>query len=233
MATPQEIIEKIPKPVLVIGILLLALGLILYSNPLQDGCDVQVNNFTRVVRGILTGYKNKSQRTQFAQIENFKISCREGNSQGSCENYYDGLKKITDGLKLVDDKCVPKLNESFENLKKVLSNGIQIMALNAWGDHPPAGTSERLGWLVESDIFTFCRLKTQLIRTVSDEEYKSLRARTYTEFPEAWPESIPIAQRSELPRPTALKSEVNPKGTLPEEEIFKRSLFSLRCDLYL
>lgn len=233
MATPQEIIEKVPRPILVIGILAIALALIVYSNPLQDGCDVQVTNFTRVVRGVLTGFKNKSQRTQFAQIESFKTLCREGNSQGSCENYYDGLKKITDGLKLVDDKCVPKLNESFENLQKVLSNGIQIMALNAWGEQPPAGTSERMGWLVESDIYTFCRLKTQLIRTVSDEEYKSLRARTYAEFPEAWTDSITIAQRSEVRRPMALKSEANPKGSLVEEEIFKRSLFSLRCDLYL
>ncbi len=233
MASLDDIIQKIPRPILVVGILVLALGLIISQNPLQDGCDVQMTNFGRVVRGILAGYKTQKKLTQFAQIENFKNLCREGNSQGSCENYYLALKKITDGLKMVDDKCVPKLIENYENLNKILSNAIQIMALNAWGEKPPASVSERLGWLSESQIFTFCRLKTQLVRIYTDEEYKKMRARTYVEFPDVWPESIALSQRAEIPRPTVLKSAANPKGTLAEDEIFKRSLFSLRCDLYL
>ena len=194
---------------------------------------MQISNFGRTTRGILAGYKTKKNLTQLAQIENFKNLCREGNSQGSCENYYGALKKVTDGLIAVDDKCVSKLIENYENLSKVVSNAIQIMALNAWGEKPPVGVTERLGWLAEADVYTFCRLRAQLIRISTDEEYKALRARTYAEFPDVWPESVTLTQRSELPRPTALKSESNKMGTLSSDDVFKRSLFSLRCDLYL
>ena len=110
---------------------------------------------------------------------------------------------------------------------------MQIMALNAWGEHPPSGVSQRIGWLTESDIRTFCGLKNHFIRLTSDEDYRILRAKTYAEFPDAWPDSISIVQRSEMPRPTALKSEANRQGTLSAEEIYKLSLFSLRCDLYI
>ncbi len=233
MAQIGEIIQKIPKPILVTTILIVALGFIVSQNPLQNGCDIQVTNFARATRGVLSGYKNKKERTQFAQIENFKNLCREGNSQGSCENYYAALKKITDGLKSVDQECIPKLIEGYENLPKVVSQAIQIMALNAWGEKSPSGVTERLGWLVEADIYTFCRLKIQFLRLSSDEEFKAVRARTYAEFPEAWPESVPILQRADTPRPLAQKSESNPNGILVSDEIFKRSLFSLRCDLYL
>jgi hypothetical protein len=233
MASLDDIVQKIPRPILVIGVLVTALGLIISQNPLQDGCDVQLTNFSRVVRGILTGYKTQKKLTQFAQIENFKSLCREGNSQGACENYYLALKKMTDGLKMIDDKCIPKLVENYENMNVVISNAIQIMALNAWGEKPPASVSERMGWLAESQIFTFCRLKAQFVRLSSEEDYKKLRAKTYAEFPDAWPESVSLSQRAELPRPTALRSATNTKGSLVEEEVFKRSLFSLRCDLYL
>ena len=233
MANIQDLIQKIPRPVLVVGVLVLALIFIVSQNPLQDGCDVQVANFNRSVRGILVGFKTKKKLTQFAQIENFKNLCREGNSAGSCENYYEALKKITSGFKMVDIKCVPKLVENFENLSKVISNGIQVMALNAWGEVPPSGVSERLGWLSENDIYTFCRLKSQYISLTSDEEYRALRAKTYAEFPDAWPEKISIEDRATFSRPRALKSALNSTGTLIEDEVFKRSLFSLRCDLYL
>ncbi len=233
MANIQDLIQKIPRPILVIGVLVLALAFIVFQNPLQDGCDVQVTNFNRSVRGILVGYKTKKNLTQYAQIENFKNLCREGNSAGACENYYEALKKITSGFKIVDSKCVPKLIENYENLPKVISNGIQVMALNAWGEVPPSGVSERLGWLSEIEIYTFCRLKNQYVTLTSDEEYRALRAKTYAEFPDVWPEKMSVEDRAEVPRPRALKSVSNPTGSLSDDEVFKRSLFSLRCDLYL
>jgi hypothetical protein len=233
MAQLDEILKKIPQPVLVISVLACALALIIYLNPLQDGCDVQMKNFGQDVRGILEGYKVKKKLTQFAQIESFKSLCRDGNSQGACENYYLALKKITDGLRLIDNQCVSKLTESYETLPKVIQNAIQIMALNAWGEKPPLGAAQRLGWLSEGDIYTFCRLKSQMIRLMSNEEYILLRAKTYAEFPADWPDSIAESQRSELPRPRALRSISNPGGSLTSKEIFQRSLFSLRCDLYL
>lgn len=232
MASLDEVISKIPRPLLVTVVLLLGIAFIVSQNPMQDGCGVEVKNFTRQVKGVLVGFKNKSGKIQPAQIEQFRDACRQGNSMGACENYYEALKKITDASRWIQPQCDYKLIEEYPNLVKVLSNGIQIMALNAWGDKPPGGVSERLGWVGLAHIYTFCRMKSQLERMTSKEDFRALRVKTYMEFPDAWPDSIPVEKRFELPRPKAFKSPENPKGPLIEDEVYKRSLFSIRCDLY-
>lgn len=233
MSQIDELIQKIPRPVLVLGVLGLGLLFIVSQNPLQDGCTVEVENFNRNVKGVLVGFKNKKGKTQLPTIDAYKDLCKEGNSPGACENYYENLRKVTDSLRLTDEKCTLKLREENPQIIKVLSQGIQIMALNAWGERPPAGINERLGWLAQNDVYTFCRLRAQLVRFSDEEAYKLLRQKTYKEFPDAWPESISLQKRIDLPRPRAFLSLSNPKGTLSEDEVFKRSLFSLRCDLYL
>lgn len=238
MAELDDIIAKIPKPVLVGTVLILALAFIVSQNPMSDGCEVEVENFTQQVRGILIGYKTSKQKIQFAQLGFMKDQCVQGNSQGSCEDYFKALKKVADALTVISPKCNPKLIEAYPTEEgKVgivgnLATGIKIMALAAWGDHAPESISQRLGWLNESDIYGFCRMKNKLVQMTSDEEFQGLRMSVYNEFPDAWPESIPLEKRSEVPRPRAFKSASNPSGKLLEKDIYPRSLFSLRCDLY-
>lgn len=234
MASLDQLIEKIPRSALVIGVLVLGLAFIVYQNPLQDGCGVEVKNFTREVRGVLIGFKTKSNKTQLPQIDAMKSLCREGNSAGACENYYQGLKKITTGLKIVNEQCLPKLVEEYPQLTRAVAQGLVTMALNAWGGKPPSGVQERLGWLTEADVFIFCRLRNAYPLLTSEEDYQKLRLVAYAEYPDAWPDSISLDKRSEVPRPRALKDPKDPnsKGSLSTEEIYKRSLFSLRCDLY-
>ena len=232
MSSLDDKIAKIPRPLLVVAVLVLGLAFIVSQNPMQDGCEIQIKNYTRDVKGLLVGFKNKSGKIQPAQIDIFRNMCRQGNSVGSCENYYSGLKKIVEGLKSVDQKCTSKLLEAYPALIRVMSNGIQVMALNAWGEKPPASVSDRVGWIGQSNIYTFCHLRHQIERLASFDEYKKLRNLTYQEFPDEWPAAVPIDKRVEVDRPKALKTPVNTKGSLSEDEVFKRSLFSIRCDLY-
>jgi len=234
MASLDQLIQKIPRTTLVIGVLVLALGLIVYQNPLEDGCGVEVKNFTREVRGWLIGFKTKSNKTQLPQLDSMKKLCREGNSAGACENYYLGLKKVTVGLKHMNEQCFAKLVEEYPQLPMTVAQGLVTMALNAWGEKPPASVQERLGWLTEADIYTFCRLRNAYPKLTSQEDYQNLRMAAYAEYPAAWPDKIPLEKRSEVPRPRALKDPMDPqsKGVLTSDEIYKRSLFSLRCDLY-
>lgn len=234
MASLDDAIAKIPRPLLVFIVLAGALALIVYNNPMSDGCEVEVSNFDREVRGILTGYRTntKDKKIQYATLSYAREQCKEGNSQGSCEDYFKAVKRVADATRVVSPKCYIKLKEDNKQLVSTLATGIQIMALVAWGEKPPDGIGQRLGTLTEGDIYGFCRAKNGLIALTSLDEYKSLRASVYREYPDRWPESVSIEKRAELPRPRALQSPTNPSGTLREDEVYERSLFSLRCDIY-
>lgn len=231
MSKLDEAIAKMPRSLLVFLVLAGSLAFIVSQNPLSDGCEVEITNFGREVRGIITAYKTKKGR-QFATLFYALDQCKEGNNQGSCEDYFKALKRVADATRVVSPKCYPKLKLEYETLTQVLATGVKVMALVAWGDKPPEGIGQRLGTLTEGDIYGFCRSKNGLVQLTSLEEYKSFRASVYREFPDRWPENLPLEKRAEIPRPRALQSVSNPTGTLKESDVYERSLFSLRCDLY-
>lgn len=232
MSKLDDAIAKMPRSLLVAIVLVGALAFIVQQNPLSDGCEVEVSNFDREVAGIMTGVKNSKKRRQYPIMNYAREQCKEGNSQGSCEDYFKTVKRVADATRVVSPKCYQKLKDEFKDLPNALATGIKIMALVAWGDKPPEGIGQRLGTLTEGDIYGFCRAKNGLIALTNLEEYKALRASVYSEFPDRWPEKISIEQKAEIPRPRALQSTTNPTGTLKESDVYERSLFSLRCDLY-
>lgn len=225
-------VAKMPRPLLVFLVLAGALGFIISQNPLSDGCEVEISNFEREVTGIITSVKDSKKRQQYPKLNYAREQCKDGNSQGSCEDYFKTVKRVADAIRVVSPKCHIKLKEQFQSLTNVLATGIKIMALAAWGEKPPEGIGQRMGWLTEGDIYAFCRAKNGLVQLTSLEEYKVLRASVYREFPDRWPENLPLESRAEMPRPRALLSTTNVKGSLKESDVYERSLFSLRCDLY-
>lgn len=232
MSQLDDLILKIPRPVLVLIVLVFALVFIIQQNPMSDGCEVEIENFSNQVKGVLIKKQNKLKKTQFPKLYFQKDRCKEENSQGTCLDYFRSLKLIADSMAPLSDKCYPKFQEEFPNVVNDLAVGIRIMALSAWGEKAPENITQRLGWLTEIDIYTFCRVKSRLIKLTNIDEFKTLRASIYKEFPRDWPDTIPIEKRALLPRPRALKTESNPNGIYTEDEIYPRSLFSLRCDLY-
>jgi len=232
MSSLDEVIAKIPRPLLVFVVLFFALIFIIQQNPLSDGCDVEISNLLRSNRGIISAFKDKKNRTHFSQIENLKQQCTTGNSSGSCLDYFIALKQLADSLKKFPDKCYKTLEEQNPAIIQVSLNAVKVLALLAWGDKPPESVTQRLGWLSESEIYTFCRFKNFLTSILPDEEYLKFRMQVYIEFPEKWDETISLEKRAELPRPRAWKNSANPNGKLADKEVFEKSLFSIRCDLY-
>lgn len=246
MASLDQIINKIPKPLLVGMVMVIAMIVILIMRPLKDGCDVEVSNFTEDVKGyLIKSPRTKTKKMVLPQVGETKQFCKDGNSAGACENYFSALKKVEEAFMRLDSKCLPQLvqAEDFVNennptetqsvIKFQLKEAVKILALLAWGEKPPAGLSERTGWLSRSEVYTFCRLKTVLIDIIGDEDYKVFRTSVLREYPEAWPEKLQGQINAEdVHRPTALKWSGNPSGTMDEKEVLQRSMFSLRCDQY-
>lgn len=227
----NQLIAKTPKPLLVIGVLALALALIVLSNPLKDECEIKTTLFLREVRGIITSVRNKD-KTQFAQIQFWMSKCKEGNSQSACEDYLNGLKKFTSALAIFPEQCQPKLFEDNASFLKTMTDAIEVMALVAWGDKPPGGISDRSGWLTEPNLKSFCALKKTFSFLTSDEDLIALKYKIYSAYPDAWPENVTEDLRDPENRPLAFKNSANPSGKMDEKQIYERSLFSIRCDLY-
>ncbi|MFZ3231927.1 MAG: hypothetical protein WA160_17095 [Pseudobdellovibrio sp.] len=249
----SQFISKIPKPILVLGVLFLALLAIVLLNPMRDECEIKTNLFLKQMAGVINSVRVKSKQgaqeqtkgiIQFAQISYWKDRCQQGNSIGACEDYFNGLKKIVTALIVLPEQCQIKLIEKNELFLKYLSDGIQIMSLVAWGEKPPAGAAERAGWLTEVDLRTFCGLQKEFLMLAGDDELQALKDRVYHQYPEARSdklmqeiekksdEKMDESLRDPVNRPLALKTVQNPAGTLEKKQIFERSLFSIRCDLY-
>lgn len=244
MASLDEIINKVPKPILVICVLTISLILIFKSKPLKNGCEIQISNFSQDVSGyLIKSPRNKNKKMVLPQVEETKSFCKTGNSPGACQNYFSALKKVEDAFIRLDDKCLVQLveNEVFVRsdtseesiIKFQLKEAVKILSLLAWGEKPPAGLQERAGWLSRSEIFTFCRLKTVLLKIIDDEEYQTFKNSILREYPDVWPEKLHDQINSaEIQRPTALKWKGNPTGQMDEKEVIKRSLLSIRCDQF-
>lgn len=232
MSKLDDLILKMPRALLVFIVLAISLAVIISQNPMSDGCEVEITNFGRDVRGLMRGFRTSKKLIQYPQMDFMRDQCIKGNSQGSCEDYFKAIKRVADAARVVSPKCYPKLKENFDTLTETMATGLKVMALVAWGSQPPAGISQRISWLTESDIYGFCRTKNMLIALTDLESYTNLRASVYREFPDHWPEKLDLSERSELTKPRAWQTANNPAGSLKENEVYERSLFSLRCDLY-
>lgn len=229
----NQLIQKAPKPLLVIIVLCAAIALFVYNDPLKNECEVQASVFDKRTSGLLTKTMIGN-KTQFAQIKNYlSVRCKEGNSMGACYEYLEALRVVVRELRSMSDKCQIEYGVNHENFLPQISNALQIIALVAWGEKPPAGLKERLGWLEPAQIKTFCYLKQFFIQMAGDENYLALRNKVYREFPDAWAENTSIEDRTPENRPRAMKSESNPSGKLTEGDIYQRSIFSMNCNSYM
>ncbi len=228
-----QIIARIPKPALVFGVLAIALTVIVFQNPLRDECEIKTEIFLKSMRGIAASGKIKT-KIQFAQLGFWRDRCRDGNSAGACEDYFTGLKKMSLALKTFPTKCFAKFTEDENNTWFVNSimQALRTYSMVAWAEKPAIGPGERLGWLTEQELTTFCSLKKTYIEAAGEEKFAGLRQSIYEQYPDAWPDTVPEDSRLPENRPLALKTAANPRGTLNKNEVFERSLFSIRCDLY-
>lgn len=228
----NQLLQKIPKPLLAVIVLAISIALFVYNDPLRDRCEVESALYKKKMAGILYATKING-KIQYPKINYWRENCKEGNSEGSCREYLEGLRLMVRELKTMSPQCQMHFNLNNDNFLPQISSALQILALIAWGEEPPAGLAERAGWLNVSQLQTFCYLKSLFLQIADEESYLALRAKIYREYPDKWPETIPLDERAPESRPRAFKTNMNPTGSLKESDVYQRSLFSLRCDSYM
>ncbi len=219
----ESFINSLPKPVVAIGAIFFGILLIFLLSPPHSVCDTQEATMRETQAGNIFGTVEKKKKIPPVVVRT-KEACQLGNSPGSCYEYFMVLKKVVDDLSKASSECTAQLF-SINEVKSALNDGIELMVRLAWGVKPPEPGFDRFGWMQEAELAIFCRLKGIYIRAEGEDAWGALRNRIATKLPgeEIPPSSDPSQVTAEARKASEL---------LSEQDIWNRSLFSVRCDAF-
>ncbi len=216
-------LEQVPKWVIVLGVLTLSSFAFYFLDPPHSACQSQIQIFKDKLKGRLfpgKGKKNEIAPAYRTQLENCKLS----NSPGGCYELFMTMRLAARELSNLDFSCnetmgeVPEIQQS---IKAVLVLMVQI----GWGEAPPNPGEPSRSWLELTDLNLFCNLKDLYVRYYTKEVLDELQTKVSAELPG----ELPIFEGSSCANCEFRKQA---KDVLSKEEIWARTLFSTRCDLY-
>ncbi|MNK06269.1 hypothetical protein D3C87_241620 [compost metagenome] len=220
----DDFLNSLPKPVLVLGAIIIGIIVFMLIDPPHTVCDTQQEAMKEHLKGSI--FSSEAQKGRAPPVvARAKEACQLGNSGGSCYEYFSILKQAADAVGKASGECTAQLYNVPE-VSSALNDGIELMARMAWGTQPPERGFARFGWMQESELATFCRLKGIYIRAKGEQAWTALRGVIFGKLPG----EAPVVGAD----PTA--SVVEPKMApliFSEQEIWERSLFSIRCESFL
>ncbi len=199
---------SLPKNVLVILTLTIAIAFIVLQDPPHTLCRTQIENFKS--RQIGRIYKNPKIKHRKKPLMTFLMEqCKKGNSPGSCYEFFSILRKFVNDFKIVSTSCYPSLAQVAQ-IKPTLFKTYKLMVKLAWGAEKVKDPYNKLQWLSVADVSLFCSLKSSILNLYGQEQLSSLNKNILAHhLPGA--SKMPPAQVKEL----ALTSEIcpsTPKG---------------------
>lgn len=219
----ESFINSLPKPVLALLVILIGIFAFMIMTPPHTICDTQESALREAQAGnIFTTVVNKKKIPPV--LARAKEACQLGNSAGSCYEYFLVLKKVAEDVAKSSSECTNQLF-NINEVKTAFSDGLELMVRLAWGVKPPEPGLEKFGWLQEAEIAAFCKLKSIFLRANDEEAWAAFRKRVAAKLPgeEDKAASDPTQATVEPKKATAV---------LSEEEIWNRSLFSVRCEAF-
>ena len=213
----------------------MGLVVIFLNKPLHTICDTQGEVLLESQTGNLFPSQvaitdkgiNRKERVP-PRIVAAKQACQVGNSAGSCYEYFTILKSVATDIGKASSECYVQLLETPEmpEVRKALTDGVEVMARIAWGSEPPGLWWNRSGWLQDSELAVFCRIKNVYSRAYGQEGWDQLRKAIFTKFPGEAPVVTTEPNQS-------IKEPKKATDVFTEQEIMSRSIFSVRCESFL
>jgi hypothetical protein len=201
----DQFLASIPKPLLVVGAIIIGFVLIVANDPPRTVCDGQIDVIRESQEEFLFFRRGAGGATKPALISELFARCRADNSPGGCFELFQRLKKMQADLVVIPGDCSEDaMNVS--NIKGGLFGSLQLMAQIAWGESGPSSVLKRNGWLDASDVALFCDLKKSGLRFMGKESF------------DVWRDSVV----SQLPGADLLEGD----------QPYQRSLFAAPCSEY-
>ena len=217
-------LNQLPRPLLIFLVLAAGIaGIFLFQAP-HSVCSSQLEILKQSQSGKLFPRvtKNAQRSPLYARlVEN----CKTGNSPGACYELFSLLRKLNQDLLGSPSECLIPFGEVPE-IQKALKEGVQLMIQLAWGEKPPEAGLAKFNWMETSDLVLYCRLKDMNLKIYGEQTWQALRVATYKKLPGE-------AQIFQDGMCTNCERIKNASQVLSEEEIWVRSLFSLRCEQFL
>lgn len=215
--------NTLSRPVIVFLVLVGGVLLILLAQKPHSVCDSQIEVFKESQKGALYGVEFKGKKVS-PRYGAYLETCRMGNSSGACYELFSLLKKLVRDLDAGPAQCLPEMSD-VAPLKKVFYEQIELMAILAWGSQPPDRGPQRLNWYDSADVALFCSMKRLFIQIFGEDAYEDWREKVYVKFAG----EAPIVREGVCINCSERKNALQ---VLSSEEIWVRSLFSVRCDQY-
>ena len=218
-------LDRIPRPLLVFAVLLIGVSLLFVLQKPHSVCVNQLQLFKEAQAGqIYPRQVKQSQRP--ALFPRLMDNCKVGNSAGACYELFTSLRKFLRDLNGAPQECLVPFGEESE-IRNALNKGTELMVLLAWGSKPPEqGGLERFGWLETLDLSLYCQLKAMYLKVYGQEAWEQFRMNTQNKLPG----EAEVIVEGNCANCDSLKKA---PAVLSAEEIWVRSLFSLRCDQYM
>jgi hypothetical protein len=220
----ENFFNSLPKPILAILVIAVAIIFFMLNDPPNTVCDVQAGNLKESLRGkLFPAIVNKNRIPPM--IGPAQEACQLGNSAGSCFEYFSILRKTANDIKNYSSDCRSEL-VSIPEVRKALRDGVTLMVKMSWGSRPPEPGMARLGWLSDSELGLFCMIKDIYVQSFGEEAWSEFRLSIFKELPGDVP-------HGKSPGSSDLVSEpLRAMETMAEKDIWARSIFSVRCENY-
>lgn len=216
-------IEQIPRWVIVLGVLILASLTIILLDPPHSPCQSQIKIVKDKLKGRL--FPGKAKKAELppayvAQMEN----CKFTNSPGGCYELFKTMRMVNRELLNLEFTCNDYMGEVTE-IRQSLRAVMKLMTEIAWGEEPPQPVDPSRAWLEAADLSLFCHMKDLFVRYYGKEELDLFIDRVFAELPG----EAPVFEGTTCANCDFRKVA---KDILSKEEIWARSLFAVRCDVY-
>ncbi len=221
-------LDQIPRPILVFLVLTAGIFLFFIIKTPHTVCDSQFEVFQESQAGNI--YPRKIKTAERAAIYPRLVNeCKIGNSSGACFELFKLLRKLILDLKAAPAQCLVEFGAKPE-VKKALFESTRLLVQLAWGDRPPENSTNKFSWLEISDLSLFCQLKALNLQTYGEAEWEQFRLATGPTLPgEVQPFESQIIENGVCTNCDKVRKAPD---VLTSEEIWVRSLFSLRCESY-
>ena len=186
-------------------------------NPPHTICDTQVDTIKENLVGPLFPMVVKKSTLQ-PTVKVAQETCKTGHSAGACYEYFSILKMVAKQIDNASPECRAQIIDVSE-VSKVLKDGVEIMALAAWGAKPPESPALRFGWMQESELAVFCYIKDVYEKALGEEAWATLRLNVNKKLPGERPANSDLGADP----PKARES-------LSDNDIWAKSIFSVRCE---
>ncbi len=198
-----DFLNNLPRPLLVFLALAVGILLIILMSPPHSICDIQEETLKETLKGTVFLDESRPKIT-ITGLKYRHDLCWRLNNSGGCYEYFITLRSLIKDLKIISPDCWRRVGRLSE-IEEALWAGINLFVRVAWGIQPPRTFAER-AWLSAADLAIFCDLQDMVVRLYGKEALASFREKLMG--------SLPGVER------------------LRREEIWARSILSLRCAQY-